>query len=611
MRFKKYLEKNRYEPYAEKYLQFNELIAKIRPEFTKEDEDAFNEDFAKNIDDVFYFIQFKYEDLESRMISLEELLKESTGIKTLSEVQDEMCAFAEFIRINIEGFKIILAKHDKKTGYTLIPAYKKMFKKKLNEIEQLNKLIYSVSRMKLKTLVIKNEKESNTVFVRKTRKYWVHSENLYSLKLKIVKHLPLYVYNPTPDPDATPYSAWDHKMHDTCVSSVYLDNSNFDLYTGRLYKNQGAEAIRIRWYGSEIPNVVFIERKRHEDNWTGFSSKKLRFKIAEKYVVDFLNGKNVWENVKMLNGSDAFELYKEVQTEVVSKKLRPSVRTFYKRNAFQLPNDSTVRISLDTDLVMLKETTTENDNGMITRWKRPDALCNWPFKSIPKEEIVRFPYAILEIKTQCVEESSPKWIEEIIKSSYVEHVHKYSKFMHGTAVLFKQIEVIPYWLPQMRTDIRKDAFHPLKDVKVIERNLLVVQPGERENSSDTQSLIEDHGKKIAMPIRVEPKVFLANERTFLKWVQFSIFLGGVGTAILGFGDENAAWCGGSLILVSIIFVFYALYVYWWRTKKIRVRFAGPYDDLLGPTILVSAFLIALFLSIVFKYPSALQAEDME
>ena len=85
--------------------------------------------------------------------------------------------------------------------------------------------------------------------------------------------------------------------------------------------------------------------------------KKLRLQMHEKYVVDFLNGKDVWAHVKQLNGDDIYQLYKEIQNAVITQMLRPVVRTFYKRSAFQLPNDSSVRISLDTNLVMLRECT--------------------------------------------------------------------------------------------------------------------------------------------------------------------------------------------------------------------------------------------------------------
>ena len=33
------------------------------------------------------------------------------------------------------------------------------------------------------------------------------------------------------------------------ITSIYLDNEDLELYLGRLEKTEGAEAIRLRWYG--------------------------------------------------------------------------------------------------------------------------------------------------------------------------------------------------------------------------------------------------------------------------------------------------------------------------------------------------------------------------
>jgi hypothetical protein len=54
----------------------------------------------------------------------------------------------------------------------------------------------------------------------------------------------------------------------------------------------------------------------------------------------------------------------------------------------------------------------------------------------------------------------------------------------------------------------------------------------------TQPLLQRTAqKRIALPIRVEPKVFFANERTFLSWLNFSVVLGGLAVGLLNFGDR--------------------------------------------------------------------------
>ena len=49
------------------------------------------------------------------------------------------------------------------------------------------------------------------------------------------------------------------------------------------------------------------------------------------------------------------KIFQEVQQVVDSKQLNPMIRTQYMRTAFQIPFDSTVRVSLDTNLAMIKE----------------------------------------------------------------------------------------------------------------------------------------------------------------------------------------------------------------------------------------------------------------
>ncbi|CAD25502.1 putative POLYPHOSPHATE SYNTHETASE VTC4 [Encephalitozoon cuniculi GB-M1] len=607
MRFQKYLKRNLYAPYKYNYLDYENLRERFKKEgFASSDEDEFVRELDANIKRVFGFVESKYSEFVQRLRTLEKKPPKEARSK-IKEMTEEMRHFAEFIRINVIGFKKLLRRHDKHTEYRLLPSYKPMLKGKIKSVEDLDELIYKASRISLKAIETKKKNtESNCMFIRMTDKYWVHKENVVPVKFYITQHLPIYVFSKGNE-EKSPYSSWDKNSHDTCISSVYFDNVAFDLYGERLKKLHHSEAIRIRWYTSEVPDVVFVERKKHEDGWTGESSKKLRFMINEKQVLKYINGEDVWEDVRRLNGDeDVRMLYEEVQSSIVNRGLRPVVRTFYRRSAFQIPNDSSVRVSLDTDLCMIKECSDAeivNPTYPITRWRRSDVNCDFPFRNVPKSEIVRFPHAILEIKTQNFDETKPKWIEELINGPLVEHVHKFSKYLHGCAVLYPFIQDIPYWLPQVAVDIRKDPFHPDVDKKSFENTVLVDVPADSDPSnSEKLSPIDVHGKRISIPVRVEPKVFFANERTFLSWVQFAIFLGGIGSALLGLGDERASFSGLILIIVAIIFSFYSLYLYLWRASMIRQRDPGPYDDIYGPAVLVCVFLVAMGLSVFFKFP---------
>ncbi|KAG8988495.1 vacuolar transporter chaperone [Tulasnella sp. JGI-2019a] len=40
------------------------------------------------------------------------------------------------------------------------------------------------------------------------------------------------------------------------ITSIYFDNDELELYLGRLEKTEGAEAVRLRWYGDTTVKTV-------------------------------------------------------------------------------------------------------------------------------------------------------------------------------------------------------------------------------------------------------------------------------------------------------------------------------------------------------------------
>lgn len=71
----------------------------------------------------------------------------------------------------------------------------------------------------------------------------------------------------------------------------------------------------------------------------------------------------------------------------------------------------------------------------------------------------------------------------------------------------------------------------------------------------TQPLLQRTAqKRIALNVRVEPKVFFANERTFLSWLHFTVVLGGLAVGLLNFGDKVRAGrhCIGDMKIERLI-----------------------------------------------------------
>ena len=671
MKFGEQLKERLYPEWRFHYIDYDGLKVLLKERsgsnsFAEMDEALFVEALEKEIQKVFDFRDVKGGELtrhvqhcenEVNAIDFDNITEES-----LLEIESEigritfqLSQLANFTRLNYTGFLKILKKHDKYTKFMLKPMFMVRLNTKPLYIENLDSLIYRLSKLydllrargAKQTAPVKID-ESSQSFVRKTTKYWVHPDNVTELKCLILKYLPVLIFN--------------NKKIDPAISSVYFDNDEMELYTGRLQKTEGAEAIRIRWYGSAPPNEVFMERKTHKEDWTGESSVKERFIIKEKHVDEYIAGTYTMDKaIAKLKESkakgeaeieDLERLSSEIQRSFLMRKLKPKVRTFYRRTAFQLPGDARVRISLDTDLTMIKE-----DGYTRGRWRRPDVESEHPFSALPLDQVCHFPYAILEVKLQTLAtQEPPKWVQDMINGHLVEAVPKFSKFIHGSAVLLeKKVTLFPFWLPQMNVDIRKPvpkmeerAFYPehhnspkgescstSPSVHTRKENI-VIDINEDEESEKTpligdspsrnrtitvgpqrkkglrmlscfkipknnriQSSATSAKKKIALPVRVEPKVFFANERTFLSWVNFSIFLGGIASALIGLGKESARVTGFLFSGVSVLFAIYALFLYNWRARKIRGREAGPYDDRVGPAMLVFVFLGAMITSIIF------------
>jgi hypothetical protein len=265
----------------------------------------------------------------------------------------------------------------------------------------------------------------------------VHTEDISAVKYLILQHLPVLLQD-----------TMEGHTDSQATTSIYVDNYALELYRGRLEKSPGAIAIRFRWYGSE-PGLVFVERKTHRESWTGQLSVKERFAIREDQVLPLLHGRfDVEAEIAKLRSKGKSEAdiadWRTLATEIIqainSKQLVPTMRTAYMRTAFQIANDATVRISLDTNLTMICERTKETLSG--ARWYRD------PTQRVANEEVTRFPHGVLEVKLQVEDESqTPAWVTELIQSGKLLEVSKFSKFIHGCAVLMPQdVYAVPYWI---------------------------------------------------------------------------------------------------------------------------------------------------------------------
>ncbi|KAK3180229.1 vacuolar transporter chaperone [Lecanicillium sp. MT-2017a] len=646
----------------------------------------------------------------------------------LSDIIADVHDLAKFVQLNYTGFYKIIKKHDKMTGWHLRPAFDTRLKAKPFYKENYDASVIKLSKLydlvRTRGNPVKGDSAaggSQASFVRQTTKYWVHPDNVTELKLIILKHLPVLVFN----------ADKEFNQQDSAITSIYYDNPDkWDLYEGRLKKTEGAEAIRLRWYGGMQSETIFVERKTHREDWTGEKSVKARFSLKEKNVNSYMRGellpKAIFEKARKEGKrsekaiAEDERLASEIQYSVLKKGYKPVCRSFYNRTAFQLPADARVRISLDTELTMVREDNLDGRSRSGKNWRRMDIGVDYPFSQLPPEDVVRFPYAVLEVKLQTqTGQEPPEWVRQLISSHLVEAVPKFSKFIHGCAVLFPdRINLLPFWMPQMDVDIRKQATHdfgihrpglsgttntsdddeddydsddeesrpsrslnpaaaqrarrglatdmegqtvdlpnasddfPIYDSddeydenyeleqakrvggwhyystlistkghafgKATANVLKYLIPAPRStevplsarqnmlfgnNAVQSKKFKAPPGKKIYVPVRVEPKVFFAAERTFLGWLEYSIYIGTIAMTLLNFRSHptpTSFWISGIFTVLALLSLLYSVIIYLYRSRSIRNRKAAKYFDKWGPSVLCISLFVAVALNFAFE-----------
>ncbi|KAI1166822.1 vacuolar transporter chaperone 4 [Nemania serpens] len=719
--------------------------------WAEEDEQAFIARLYAELEKVYTKTKVKQSEIQRRIAVSEREVKEVVSRATerglneqgpseeefilleedLSDIIADVHDLAKFVQLNYTGFYKIIKKHDKVTNWYLRPSFDAALKKKPFYNEDFDAEVVKLSNMYNNVRTRGNPVKGDSAaggsqgsFVRQTTKYWVHPDNVTELKLVILKHLPVLVFN----------ASKEFEIADSAITSIYYDNTDrWDLYEGRLKKTEGAEAIRLRWYGGMQNDTIFVERKTHREDWTGEKSVKARFSMKEKNVNAYMRGdllptalfekarKDGKKSEKAIAEDES--LAREVQYSVLKNGYRPVCRSFYNRTAFQLPADARVRISLDTELTMVREDNLDGARRAGDNWRRMDIGIDWPFSQLPPKDVVRFPYAVLEVKLQTQHgQEPPEWVRQLISSHLVEAVPKFSKFIHGTASLFpSRIKLLPYWMPQMDVDIRKPTTHNFgiqrpdhslsgttsddedddSDVddthemstentstghNGLSRGARALVLGDIEGQttsgpipnvdyplydSDDESDEEDRleeakriggwtyystvaqshvgaagrgalqvlkavtprprsttvprsnrnqmffgnreiqskrfkapkGKKIYVPVRVEPKVYFAAERTFLGWLEFSIYVGAVAVTLLNFGEKPnrlAFVAAGVFTLLAVLALCYSVGIYLYRSKGIRERKVIRYYDKVGPSVLCGALFISVALNFAFE-----------
>ncbi|TPX73314.1 hypothetical protein CcCBS67573_g05414 [Chytriomyces confervae] len=529
-------------------------------------------------------------------------------------------------------------------------------------------------------------------FVRKTTKYWVHYDKVDDLRNQILKKIPILIVKDkkgsiedVPNP-AVSTVYLDNESFDLFHERVER-KAGSQLIRLRWYGDMDASDIFVerkvlKWKArveQEDEDETTVGKPVPEHSIFDEETEKSRFTVKETKMNDYLAGrykmdksiqkqneKLVLESVQSptfgpLVGSvssrtaqslstlqspslvatttrtavpssgrleSLARLSNEISNTIQSKKLRPVLRTFYNRTAFQVPGDLRVRISLDTELTFIREDNMGRERSG-NNWRRPDCGATWPFDYLDKADVDGFPYAILEVKIQMVEGGSePDWVKKLVNDSMIREVPTFSKYVHGVAHFFEnKIVSIPPWMTLIEKEFGISGGKRLQPSDVLDSNgsLIASQipsPMSRgvnpvlESRRPTEAAEEiplgtaalvgfqaiDVTKRIVIPVRIEPKVYFANERTFLTWLHFVIVLCSTALGLLNFGDKVGQTAGVMFTLVAFLFMLHALFLQQWRAEMISMRGNKPFDDVWGPTVLSIVLIVAVGLNLYLKFP---------
>ena len=218
----------------------------------------------------------KVTELREKIKEAESMIDVQSNLKVMEladKIADDFLTLEKYVNINFMGFHKILKKHDKylpnnpcKSFYVSRMHGQAWVRGDYSDLVVRLSQIYSRIR---EDHVAAENKDASQSFLRSTTKYWVKTEDVSRVRYFVLRHLPVFLQKTSTGESDSQFT-----------NSVYVDNDQLELYHGRLDKSPGAIALRMRWYGLGDPKTVFVERKTHNDKWTGEVSVKERFIVS-------------------------------------------------------------------------------------------------------------------------------------------------------------------------------------------------------------------------------------------------------------------------------------------------------------------------------------------
>merc|ERR1712093_620531 len=642
MRFGKKLRNSVYPKWNGQYMDYAKLKGMLRENeeddsrWTENDENKFCDEILNvQLEKVAAFQQETFKSLEQRANSCADKLKDlvpedgkakgdiTTGrfkeIETeLDEIINETKELKKYSNINYTAFLKIVKKHDRKRGnnYKIRPMMlmslsKRQFNTESGYSPLLNKLsiMYYAVRQQLdesEAAPATSASEAQSEIQNGERytayKFWVHPDNLLEVKTYILRRLPVLVYSEQSAKDLD-------NQGDPTLNSLYFDNPEFSLYNQKVDRQVDASSLRIRWFGQFKSGPEFvIEKKMIHENGT---SEERKFAIKEKYIQAFTN-----VNKGEISRFPYSILEIKVKEEVAKKhpqwvedlmashlvhkaprfsKFVHGVASLFEDNVNNLPFWLS---ELETDIRRDPQAAFEEEEERKAKRRENEQVVGSLLGATPK--------ASSSFKAAVSSPLGKSYMAERMAAE--ERASKRSDFSSGSkshngdgigeeggdeegessnaGAYGTMSSIFPSFSLSRYAQSRR------------ERNV-ILPPG----VTKPKQLIKDSG-----PLQVEPKVWLANERTFLKWQHICVLLGVLAVSLYNTAGQNKI-----AEIFGFIYLAIAIFAGIWGTAMHRVRrnmiverSGKDFDNMIGPMVVSFALMMSLILNFYFQYHAAME-----
>ncbi|CAO3665221.1 unnamed protein product [Rhizopus stolonifer] len=239
------------------------------------------------------------------------------------------------------------------------------------------------------------------------------------------------------------------------------------------------------------------------------------------------------------------------------------------------------------------------------------------------QEKMVFPYALLSIH------DPPVWLMELVQQSkWICEVPRFSKYIQGASYFWKS-PLTPWWLDHAtlfertkevgylnyqllyRTDRHTQCHVPLPTYIPSSPMTSLISSTIVPDSAFLETVVSVASEEKPQPPKkkpgvIEPKVFLANERTFIHWLHFSSTLLNVAVTLLNFGDGVNRTVGIVFFAIAFIFATYSFGFFRWRVYRILNKPHLRFDDMFGPVFLCVLLTGSLVLNFVLRFNTPTQ-----